>query len=79
LIFACKNDHVLAVEAILQYDVQVNVRDRVNAVIFVLKLKVGKAPKHYTKNKTILALIRDYMIEHDQKSDSLIKGKIYFD
>lgn len=37
-------------------------------------MKVGKTAKHYTKNKTIVSMLRNYMIENNELSASLIKG-----
>lgn len=65
LIFACKNDHILTVETILQYTVNVLWKDY-----------VGKKAKDYTTNKTIHNLLRHYMIEKNTLSDSLLKGYI---
>mmetsp|Transcript_11885 Transcript_11885/g.10252 ORF Transcript_11885/g.10252 Transcript_11885/m.10252 type:complete len:109 (-) Transcript_11885:55-381(-) len=62
LIFACKNDHILAVETLLSYDIDALWKDY-----------VGKMALDYAKSRTIKQLLKFYMVQKDQMTDALKK------
>jgi len=62
LIFACKNDHPLIVEIILKQNINALWKDYLN-----------KNAKQYASSDLVKGLMKHYMIEKNQLSESLIK------